>query len=70
MKRPISWHEDCLVNQKRSLQQEKERLERAQKSYDDLLTRVIFYEQQIIEAKIKGKNDFDSNKFNIKKVNK
>ena len=60
MKRPIAWHEECLVNMRASLAQEETRLARlnaeAARSRDHIATLAA----QIDEAKRRGLTEFDA----------
>jgi division protein CdvB (Snf7/Vps24/ESCRT-III family) len=60
---PIAWHESCLINRKASLMREVERLERIMAEVDRDKHIIEFYSQQIEEAKRRGKDGFDSDKF-------
>ena len=63
MKQAIEWHEDILKNQKQSLKADANRIEDLQDKYVKLLTRVLFHELQIEEAKKRGKDGFDAERF-------
>ncbi len=64
MKFPISWHEDCLKNQKRTLERAKELLEVRRIEMEKMERNIILYEAQIERAKAENKDGFDSEKFN------
>lgn len=67
MRRSINWHEECLKNQKISLKKKGEQLKQLQDNYARCLLDSLSYEQQILEAKMRGKDGFDKEKFNKKK---
>lgn len=60
---PIQWHEDCLRNWKHTLDKERERIERMQRNYEQQLTEWYCYEDQITEAKRRGVDGFDRDRF-------
>lgn len=68
MKFAIEWHQRCLVNGKKSLEQDKERLKSLKEDIKISEKRISFYEEQINEAIKKGKDGFDSDKFMKKKA--
>ena len=63
MKQSIEWHEDVLKNQKQSLKSDAKRIKDLQDNYARLLSRVLFCEVQIEEAKKRGKDGFDAERF-------
>ena len=63
MKQAIEWHEDVLKNQKQSLESTAKKIKDLQEQYTKQLTRTIFHELQIEEAKKRGKDGFDEERF-------
>lgn len=66
MKMSISWHEECLKNIKSSLGRKKQELASLQAEVDRYEQNVFIYSWQIKEAKRKGKDGFDQDKFGKK----
>ncbi len=63
MKYPIKWHEQCLFNSANNLAVEKQRLQEQIDRVDAWYQRNEFYARQINEAKARGKDGFDADKF-------
>jgi len=63
MKMKIKWHEECLTNWKRTIEEEKVHLSSMQAHLLESVSRCKFLEHQIEEAKRKGKDGFNSEKF-------
>ena len=63
MKRPIEWHEEGLKNMKRSLQDEKARLDRMIAYFKKSERNIFILEKQIERAKIEGKDRFDPDRY-------
>ena len=67
MKMSIKWHEECLYNQKRSLEGYLRNLQRMQEQVANLAKSTDFYETQIKEAREQGRDGFDSERFMAKR---
>lgn len=67
MKMKIEWHEECLKNNKRFIREKREEIRRLQLEIDQNLFDCEMYELQILEAKKKKMDGFDSDKF-MKKI--
>ena len=63
----LEWHEVCLTNMKRILDNLHNEEKRLILKIKDLKVRVDFYQFQVNEAKKFGKNKFDEEKFRVKK---
>jgi hypothetical protein len=63
MKFPIEWHEQCLENMKKNYEREAEAVARMQQRLDRHGIEIEIYRQKIQEAKARGKDGFDSEKF-------
>lgn len=63
---PIEWHEECAGNQRVSLQRLHDEMQRSIQRYEDSLKSFEFYAKQISEAKRRGKQSFDSERFLVK----
>lgn len=63
MKMPVSWHQECLVNQKRNLINEELWLRSITSRIEGLRESVAFRELQINQAMKQGKTEFDSERF-------
>lgn len=63
MKMPIAWHEECLVNARRNLDEAERRFARENENMKRRRTDVIAYETKITEAKKRGLDGFDSERF-------
>ena len=63
MVKDISWHQNCLKNQRLNLERKLAELERIKKEYTKDYNNYIFYEDQIREAIKKRKDSFDSERF-------
>lgn len=59
----IAWHEECLKNWTRTVNEREERMRQEQLRIDADLRAVAFYRRQIDQAKALGKQKFDSDKF-------
>ena len=67
MKMSIKWHEECLYNQKKSLEGYLRNLKHMQERVESLTKSTDFYESQIKEAREQGKDGFDSERFMVKR---
>lgn len=65
--REVSWHEENLRNMKRYAEKLREAVVFAQESLDRSLTRICLLETQITEAKRRGNDSFDCEKFLVKR---
>jgi hypothetical protein len=65
MKQSIAWHEECLKNEKLSLQRQIELVERETRTEERYRKDVEKYEAQIARAKKLKKDGFDSEKFGV-----
>ena len=69
-KRPVSWHESCLVNVETSIERDLDIVRRQQ----DRISRDIDYaaklRAQIAEAKKRGLDAFDSDRMLVKRIKK
>jgi hypothetical protein len=63
MKHDISWHENCLKNSKASYDREFIHLENERKRFLKWKEDDLFLQEQIDEAKRRGKDSFDEEKF-------
>jgi hypothetical protein len=61
--RPISWHEECLINRRKSLLAELSQIESLINTTSLSYKQAKFLERQIEEAKRQGKSEFDSDRF-------
>lgn len=59
----IPWHQECLKNQKISLEQKQKQLQRLQEEVNRDQLHIQFYEMQVEAAIKKGKDKFDPDKF-------
>ena len=66
MKFPIAWHENNLVNFKKSLESKKRELERVTQDVVRMEREITFKQVQIEEAKTQKKDGFDEEKFMLK----
>jgi hypothetical protein len=66
MKRPISWHVDCLRNLHASWERAKEAEIRAKMESLRLAGEMSFRQRQINEARRLGKEEFDGERFMAK----
>ena len=62
MKFPIDWHENCLQNLKNSLSEAEQRFRRERAKLDKLEADVVFYQNQIDEARRRKLDGFDSDR--------
>jgi hypothetical protein len=62
-KQPIAWHEECLNNQRHSYERRLVELDRLQGEVERFRIAVTIYEQQIAEAKRRGMEGFDRDRF-------
>lgn len=67
MKMSIKWHEDCLVNMKRGLQEKKECLLRSVRELESFEAQTSFSELQLLEAKRRNLDGYDYGRFMKKK---
>lgn len=63
IKRPLSWHRECLQNQRANLAREEEQHERRATELERRRRDVAFSEAQIAEAEARGLTEFDSERF-------
>lgn len=63
MKRPISWHEECLNHYKEYLESDRRRLENIRLAYEQSVARYNFNVEQLAEAKRRGLDAYDSERF-------
>jgi hypothetical protein len=68
MKHPVPWHEECLVNMKNNLSDEQMRLKLHAQRVKTLADKVMFAERQIVEAKRRGLEGFDPDRFLVKRT--
>lgn len=66
-KQSIAWHEDCLKNAKRSLEERKKRVTEELQAIDRDDTNIRFREAQIAEAKKRRMLEFDNERLLVKK---
>ena len=62
-KQPIAWHESCLANSKAWLKEKEEELARTQAEVDRNREDIRKCEEQVSEAKRKGLDGFDRDRF-------
>ena len=67
MKKPIKWHKDCLISQRKHLARNREEIKRMQADCDRLEKDIMLRDSQIIRAEAMGKDGFDPDKFGLKK---
>jgi len=67
MKQSIKWHEECLVSMTRFAEDATEGADLAIRKEKDAWGSVRLLQDQISEAKRKGKDGFDSERFMVKK---
>ncbi len=65
MKMPVKWHEECLVNMRKSLQRDRDAFERMRARLEREESEVSLYESQVDRAKREGRESFDSERFNV-----
>jgi hypothetical protein len=68
MKQTVSWHEQCLVNMKRSLADARSALETHRLRVHKLQDEVDLAERQIAEAKRRGMEAFDDERLLVKRA--
>jgi hypothetical protein len=66
----IAWHEQCLKNVEHSTAQRRANLERELARLTEDETRVVFYRDQIAEAKKRGMDAFDRDRLLVKRAGK
>ena len=64
----IEWHENRFKNISKGYEKENEKLKKLLEKVCKMKSQLSFYEYQIGEAKVEGKNKFDRNKFRVKKI--
>ena len=64
---PLAWHEECLSNMQAYLAREQARLARLVASVERLEAEINRRRTQIDEARARGMDAFDSDKFLVKK---
>lgn len=77
MRESIAWHEECLKNQMCTIDRYKEeevnllaRVENLKASISELEKSTTFYQKQITTAKIRFIDEFDRERFLVKKGDK
>ena len=70
MKMPIAWHEECHKNASETLRRDREALERHMEQVERTRLDVTAYGQQIAEAKRRGVDGFDRERFMQSKRNR
>lgn len=68
MKKPIEWHEECLVIRHHALHRLERKTIDARRREERYRQECEFYAKQIIEAKKQGKDGFDRKRFMVKRV--
>jgi hypothetical protein len=68
MKRPISWHEECLINRRKAYERKMLDLINMQKSVGRDQIELAILIHQIEQAKKKKKDGFDSEKFLVSRA--
>ena len=63
----VKWHEECLVNMKRTSEREKEEISALQTKVYKLDIEIFKYENQIARAKKECRSHFDNEKYNIRR---
>ena len=69
MKRPLSWHEQCLKNMSLHLQSQKAHMERTIEAYETAVDNMMFYSMQIKTAKREKREGFDADRFLVNRKN-
>lgn len=65
---PLNWHKESLSNHNRTLTYMRNQLEYLKNRLEVSEKQYAFYNYQILQAELKGKTSFDSDKFCHKKV--
>lgn len=68
MTKSIAWHEQCLVNWKRTMKEREAELLRLNTMIEHQRVNLNFYVEQIETAKKEGKEGFDSGRYLVKRV--
>jgi len=63
MQRKIKWHEDCIANEKNELEKIEREIKRKMGEYNILTNEIEFYQKQVVEAKRRGLDCFDEDRF-------
>ena len=66
-KMPLEWHKQCLENWNKSLESDRQLIDRLLSTYKRNLANFQFYQEQIVYAESEGKDAFDSDKYKVKK---
>jgi hypothetical protein len=66
-KMPMQWHDDCLRNWKGSVEERRLAMERAKADYERCAADCAEYEAQIAQAKARGLDGFDRERFGKKR---
>ena len=66
MKHSINWHEECLQNRFSSLSKRELELKAMQERVERDTRQYLFYARQIHQARIRGMDSFDSERFLLK----
>ena len=67
MKFPITWHEKCLGNSRLHLERDRRYVEGLAHRLQLLEAQIAFYAEQISEARQRGMDGFDSERFLVKR---
>ena len=67
MKQKIAWHEECLKNNEKSLEDEIKKRDNLTRRIWEIEKRVTFMTYQVSEAKRTGIDSYDQDKFRHKK---
>lgn len=67
MKRPVSWHESCLVNSEASIDRDLEIIKRQQERVSRDIEYCAKLRAQIAEAKRRGMTEFDGDRLLVKR---
>lgn len=67
MKKPITWHRECLANAERSLAEREASLAREAVSVERDRASLAFRRRQIEEAETRGLAEFDSERLLVKR---
>jgi hypothetical protein len=67
MKQSLQWHEECMANHARTMNELCGIADRAQREYEASRSRYHFYQQQITEAVRRGMDAFDRDRLLVKR---
>lgn len=65
-KRPIAWHEECLLNRVATVRRMYDAIQEDMRHYALARGNALVYEAQIKRAKARGLDGFDAERFGIK----